>query len=84
MEQVNINVHDNRTVMEVGMKALTRTLGAVGTVYFIRQLTNGRWNWTQDRQNRLDGITMADIENDIKDIRSTGNSIFPHSNIEGM
>jgi len=45
----NLNV-----IRTEGYRALTRELGVAGAVVFLRQLENGRGNYTEDRQTMLD------------------------------
>jgi hypothetical protein len=81
MPETMINVHDARLVRQKGYEALTKTLGSVGTVYFIRQFSSGKGNWTEDRKEILAGLTMADVEKDVAFLREH-NDIFDHSNIK--
>jgi hypothetical protein len=67
-----------------GMEVLTRELGSVGTVYFLRQFNTGKGNWTEERKTELAGISVADIENDIAGLRASGNSLFSHKNIRDV
>jgi hypothetical protein len=75
-------VHNTRFIREKGFEALTRELGAVGTVYFLRQFSSGKGNWTEDRKTELAGLSVADIEKDIADLRSGQNTLFSHRNIK--
>lgn len=77
-----IDVHDTRFIREKGFKALTRELGSVGTVYFLRQFYSGRGDWTADRKTELADISMNDIEKDIFYLRNNQGTLFPHSNIK--
>jgi hypothetical protein len=79
-----LDVHDTRFIREKGLEVLTRELGAVGTVYFLRQFSAGKGNWTEDRRTELADISVADIENDIAGLRASGNSLFSHRNIRDV
>jgi hypothetical protein len=46
---MTIDIHDTRFIREKGLEALTRELGAVGTVYFLRQFNSGKGNWTEKK-----------------------------------
>jgi hypothetical protein len=81
---MTIDIHDTRFIREKGLEALTRELGAVGTVYFLRQFNSGKGNWTEDRKQDLAGLTIKDIENDIAGLRKEQNSVFPHGNITAI
>ena len=48
-------------IRQTGFMALTRELGATGTVLFIRQFECGYGNYTEERDGILKGITLADI-----------------------
>ena len=48
-------------IRQAGFKALTRELGATGTVLFIRQFENGYGNYTEERAEVLKDITLEDI-----------------------
>ena len=49
-----------------GYRALTRELGVAGTVLFIRQLENGRGNYTEERRAMLDKSALDEIAERIK------------------
>ncbi|GHV83998.1 hypothetical protein AGMMS50212_13380 [Spirochaetia bacterium] len=83
-QTVAIDIHDIRLIRERGLEALTQELGTVGTVYFLRQFNIGKGNWTEDRKKELAGITMADIENDIANLRIEQNTVFSHKNIKNI
>lgn len=55
-------------VRKIGMAALTKELGAVGTTYFIRQFEAGHGDYTAERDKRLEGITLDEI---IKNVRKS-------------
>ena len=48
-------------IRQAGFRALTKELGAAGTVLFIRQFENGYGNYTEERDGILEGITLEDI-----------------------
>ena len=81
-QTMTVDVHNTRYIREKGFEALTRELGSVGTVYFLRQFSAGKGNWTEDRKTELAGLSMADIEKDISDLRGEENSLFTHRNIK--
>ena len=47
---------------QLGIEALTKALGPVGMVRFLRQFDMGSGNYTQDREALLSGITMEDFK----------------------
>ena len=54
-------------IRQNGFKALTKELGATGTVMFIRQFENGYGNYTEERDEILKDVTLDDIVNSIKE-----------------
>ena len=81
-QTVTTDVHNARFIREKGIEALTRELGSVGTVYFLRQFNCGRGNWTDDRKTELADLSMDDIEKDVARLRNNQNTIFSHRNIK--
>ncbi|GHT17724.1 hypothetical protein FACS1894189_4160 [Planctomycetales bacterium] len=61
--------YNSRTIRERGFEALTKELGTVGAVYFIRQFSEGHGDWTQERQAVLADTTMQDIEQELAELR---------------
>ena len=49
-----------------GLEALMRTLGPVGTVRFLQQFDTGRGDYTRDREQWLEDITVQDAVEAIK------------------
>jgi hypothetical protein len=48
-------------IREKGFDALTRELGSVATVRFIKQFDNGHGDYTKDREALLHDVTVDDI-----------------------
>jgi len=57
-------------IRQAGFKALTRELGAAGTILFIRQFENGYGNYTEERKELLKDVTLNDIVTSIKKRKS--------------
>ena len=53
-------------IRQAGFKALTKELGATGTVLFIRQFESGYGNYTEERDDMLKDITLSDIVESIQ------------------
>jgi len=53
------------TIRKLGIDALTKELGAVGMVYFIRQFDKGEGDYTAEREQLLADVTIEDIERHI-------------------
>ena len=54
-------------IRQAGFKALTKELGATGTVLFIRQFENGYGNYTEERGEMLKDVTLDDIVTSIQE-----------------
>ena len=44
-----------------GLEALRRELGAVGMIRFMQQFSNGHGNYTEERHEWLDKLTVEEI-----------------------
>jgi hypothetical protein len=64
-----INFRNPAIVRQAGFDALIQNLGAVGTVYFLRQLEDGgHGNYTEERGELLKDITLDDIIKNVREI----------------
>lgn len=54
--------HTPAALHQLGIEALTKALGPVGMVRFMRQFDMGGGNYTQERETLLSGIAMEDFE----------------------
>jgi hypothetical protein len=50
----------------LGIEALNEKLGTLGMVEFMRQFDSGYGDYTKERHNWLDGLTIEDIRNALK------------------
>ena len=48
-------------IRQAGFRALTKELGAAGTVLFMRQFENGYGNYTEEREDIIKDLTLEDI-----------------------
>jgi hypothetical protein len=62
-------VKDMNTIRKLGIEALSEKLGPVGMVEFMRQFDSGYGDYTKDRHNWLDRLTIEDISNEIKKMK---------------
>jgi hypothetical protein len=62
MEITTHTTHNPAVLRQLGIEALTKALGPVGMVRFMRQFNMGSGNYTEERQALLSGITMEDFE----------------------
>ena len=65
-----IDFRNPGTVRKIGMAALNKELGAVGTAYFIRQFGTGHGDYTAERDELLEGITLDDIIENVRNLDS--------------
>jgi len=65
-----IDFRNPSTVRKIGMAALNKELGAVGTAYFIRQFGTGHGDYTAERDKLLEGITLDDIIKGVRNLDS--------------
>jgi len=54
--------HNPAVLRQLGIEALTKALGPVSAVRFMRQFDMGSGNYTEEREALLSGITMEDFE----------------------
>jgi hypothetical protein len=54
-------------IREEGLRVLVKSLGAAGTVNFLRQFENGSGNYTDERENILAENSIDDIAKRIKE-----------------
>jgi hypothetical protein len=67
----------NNTLSEIrikGWKALVKELGYAGATKFILQFENGLVDYTKDRQKLLNGISLENIFEEIKEKKRTRHS----------
>jgi len=55
-------------VRQAGMSALKKELGTVGTAYFMRQFSIGQGDYTIERDNLLQGISLDEIIREVREI----------------
>jgi len=56
----------NRPFDDLGIEALTEKLGPIGMVDFIQQFDSGYGDYTKDRHNWLNDLSIEDISEGIK------------------
>ncbi len=54
-------------IRQEGLKALSSKLGSAGAVIFLRQFESGYGNYTEERESKLEDITIDDIVLSIKE-----------------
>lgn len=63
-----IDFRNPAMLRRAGMSALQKELGTVGTTYFIRQFTAGQGDYTAERDNHLEGITLDEAIKSVREI----------------
>jgi hypothetical protein len=57
---------DMNSIRKLGIEALNEKLGPLGTAEFMRQFDSGYGDYTRERHNWLDGLTIEEIGTEIK------------------
>jgi len=63
-------IKDINTVRRLGIEALTEKLGPVGMIEFMRQFDHGYGDYTKDRHNWLNDLSIDDISSEIKKMKA--------------
>ena len=58
---VEIDFRNPALIRKLGMAALEKELGVVGTAYFLRQFSQGQGDYTAEREKLFEGITLDEI-----------------------
>ena len=53
-------------IREDGLRALNNELGPTGTILFIRQFESGNGDYTEERADLLEGLSIDDIVESIR------------------
>ena len=61
---------DMNSIRRLGIEALTEKLGPIGMTEFMRQFDSGYGDYTKERHSWLDGLTIEDISNEIKNMKT--------------
>jgi hypothetical protein len=61
---------DMNTIRKLGIDALTEKLGPIGMIEFIRQFDSGYGDYTKEHHAWLDDLTIEDISDEIKKIKT--------------
>ena len=63
-------VRDINSIRRLGIDALTEKLGPIGMIEFMRQFDSGYGDYTKERHAWLDNLTIEDIDNEIKKMKT--------------
>ena len=61
---------DKNSIRRLGIDALTEKLGPIGMVEFMRQFDSGYGDYTKERHTWLDDLTIENINDEIKKMKS--------------
>jgi hypothetical protein len=67
---INVEPMNLTQVRQVGLEILSRELGPVGMVRFLQQFEMGQGNYTEERHQWLDELTVDEIANHIQKKRT--------------
>ena len=62
---------DMNSIRKLGIDALTEKLGPIGMIEFVRQFDSGYGDYTKERHNWLDCLTIENIDNEIKSMKES-------------
>lgn len=65
---MTIDYRNPSAVRKIGMAALNKELGPVGTVYFMRQFDRGEGDYTAERDKLLEDISYDDIIKGVREL----------------
>ena len=68
MRNKTIDLRNPALIREIGLSALQKELGSVGAIYFIRQFSTGRGDYTSERDKMFEGITLDEMIDEIREI----------------
>jgi hypothetical protein len=61
-----VMVKDKNIIRRLGIEALNEKLGPIGMMEFMHQFDSGYGDYTKERHNWLDQLTIENISNEIK------------------
>lgn len=67
---INVEPMNLTQVRQLGLEILSRELGPVGMVRFLQQFEMGQGNYTEERHQWLDELTVDEIANQIQKKRT--------------
>jgi hypothetical protein len=63
---------DDNQLIQAGVAALSAALGPAKTLRFLHEVGAGRGDYSRDRHQWLDNLTVDDIVRDIAELRKAG------------
>lgn len=65
---MSLKVRDYSEIRKAGIESLSRDLGPVGMVYFLRQFEHGEGDYTKERNMWIDDTDIEGILSEVKKI----------------
>jgi len=66
---VAIDYRNSVVIREMGIDALTKALGPIGMAHFMQQFDRGHGDYTEERKELLEDVTMDDLVVELKILR---------------
>ncbi len=66
---MNTTIETPAEITEEAIEILCREMGVVRTIRFLQQFSNGRGDYTKERENLFKDLTVADIVAEIEKTR---------------
>jgi hypothetical protein len=61
MDMIDVTTMTPVQIQRTGMEVLVREMGVVGLIRFLQQFDMGRGNYTEDRHEWLDDLTLDEV-----------------------
>ncbi len=71
---MNIQAKPLMAITEEAIRVLCKEIGVVNTVRFLNQFTTGHGNYTEERDQLFEGMTVSEIVSEIKRARNQENA----------
>ena len=68
MDSLAIAYDNPATLRKAGVSALTKELGPLGMALFLRQFENGYGDYTEERDEWLSQLKIADVERELSSL----------------
>ena len=66
MNNPAVDYNDPVVIRKIGLEVLAKELGPLGMALFMRQYDRGYGNYTEERDELLNGIAIEDIERELE------------------
>ena len=69
MSNIIINYHNPVDLRKTGIDLLSKGLGPLGMVLFLRQFDSGYGDYTNERDELLKDVTLDDLEHELDNLK---------------